>query len=88
MDNETKQVLILILRSLEELESRLHGVSFTLDNTSARALAIEGALNEVAPEFKEKYDRRYAGIQAQARPHSSETLLQEIRQAIDKLKKG
>jgi len=44
MDSETKQLFLLILRNLEQLESRLHGVSFTLDNTSARAVATEGAL--------------------------------------------
>jgi len=59
------------------------GVSFTLDNTSARAVATEGALNEVLPAFKEKYDHRYAGIQGLAKPHSTNSSLEEIRKALD-----
>lgn len=85
MDSQTGRLLLMMLKTLEQLDTQLHGLWLTLDNASARALATEGALNELLPDFKERYDKRYAGIQAHAKPRSIDSSLEEIRKAIDTL---
>jgi hypothetical protein len=85
MDSETKQLILLALKNLVALESKIHALSFTLSNTSVRALAIEEAFNGLLPGFKENYDRRYADLQSRTKPYSTDPSLEEIRKAIDKL---
>jgi hypothetical protein len=85
MDTETKQLLLLTLKQLERLDSELHGLALTLEHTSARALAIEGVLNELLPGFTEKFGNRYGGILALSTPLASDSLHQEIQTAIEKL---